>query len=190
MRRVVLMAILALALPIAAFANSIAVTNIGGTISQNGSGGLTLSGSTIIHFGNTVGSNLGTLSFSIDGPLATGDLQNGGTFSPGGTFTIAISGGPTYTGTFSSDTWISAITETAASTAHRASANWIGSTASRPEMNDRPFHFASTQPPIRRRGLGVRAEARRLAGARICRWRGTISSRCSVVSHSPSPARG
>jgi PEP-CTERM motif len=106
MRRVVLMAILALALPVAAFANSIAVTNIGGTISQNGSGGLTLSGSTIIHFGNTVGSNLGTLSFSIDGPLATGDLQNGGTFSPGGTFTIAISGGPTYTGTFSSATWI------------------------------------------------------------------------------------
>lgn len=107
MRRVILMAVLALALPVAAFANSIDIGNVGGTLSQNASGGLSLT-STVWKFGSQVNaSGLGTLTFSINGPLVSGDLQNGGTFATGGTFTISINGGPTYTGTFSGSapTW-------------------------------------------------------------------------------------
>jgi hypothetical protein len=45
--------LLALALPLAAFANSIDASNAGGVVSGN-SGGLTLTGSTLIKFGSTV----------------------------------------------------------------------------------------------------------------------------------------
>ncbi|OLE09986.1 MAG: hypothetical protein AUG89_13245 [Acidobacteria bacterium 13_1_20CM_4_56_7] len=69
MKRILWVVLLAsLALPLAAFAdNSVDFTNSGGTLS-GGSGGLTLSGSTLIAIngmnGLQTGSNLGTLSFS------------------------------------------------------------------------------------------------------------------------------
>lgn len=109
MRRVILMALLALALPVAAFAtSSVDFTNSGGTLVGTSSG-MSLSGSTLIAFGvngvtKTTG-NLGTLSFTT-GAL-TGSLATGGTFAAGGTFIIAGSGGvPSFNGTFSSPaTW-------------------------------------------------------------------------------------
>ena len=111
MRRVILLALLALALPVASFASSVDFTNSGGTLSGSSSG-LTLTGSELIAVkglggGGLVTGNLGTLSFTT-GAL-TGSLANGGTFAAGGTFTIAGNGtvfSNTFTGSFAGPvTW-------------------------------------------------------------------------------------
>src|SRR5215475_7340994 len=107
MRRVLILAVLALALPLMAYADSsIDVSNSGGTITGNASG-LSLSGSTLFKFGSAVGSNLGTVSFTT-GAFASGDAQMGGTLAAGGTFTITGNGtngvpnGVIFSGTFTS----------------------------------------------------------------------------------------
>ncbi|MBZ5720015.1 MAG: PEP-CTERM sorting domain-containing protein [Acidobacteriia bacterium] len=117
MRRVFLLTLLALALPMAAFANSsVDFTNSGGTLVGT-SGGMTLTNSTLIAVnglgggGLITGSNLGTVDFTT-GALTSGSLQMGGTFAAGGTFTITGNGtngvpnGVIFTGTFSGPvTW-------------------------------------------------------------------------------------
>src|SRR6516162_9359988 len=90
MRRVILLTLLAMGLPTAALANSIDFLNSGGTLSGNSSG-LALSGSTLIAVGSITGNDLGTVAFST-GALASGNLQMGGTFMAGGTFTITGNG--------------------------------------------------------------------------------------------------
>ena len=116
-KKLIVLAVLALALPMAAFASSqVDFTNSGGTLSGTNSG-LSLSGSTLIAVnglyggGLITGSNLGSLTFST-GALATGSLQMGGTFAAGGTFSIVGNGsngvpnGAIFTGTFSTPvTW-------------------------------------------------------------------------------------
>ena len=115
MKRILWVVLLAtLALPLAAFAdNSVDFTNSGGTLS-GGSGGLTLSGSTLIAIngmnGLQTGANLGTLSFST-GALASGNLQTSGTFAAGGTFTIVSNTlGTLFSGTFDSPVSWSVVT--------------------------------------------------------------------------------
>lgn len=117
MKRMLLLALLALALPLTAFASSsVDFTNSGGTLSGS-SDGLSLSGSALIAvngFGNlglVTGSNLGSVSFSTSS-LISGSLQMGGTFDAGGTFSITSSGmsglpsGSLFSGTFSGPvTW-------------------------------------------------------------------------------------
>ena|SRR5579863_3352325 len=103
-KHAILLALLALALPFAAFADSsVGFTNSGGTLSSSGtgtlsgtSGGLTLTGSTLIAVdglagGGLVTGNLGSVSFSTSG-LSTGSFQMGGTFAAGGTFDIVGNG--------------------------------------------------------------------------------------------------
>jgi PEP-CTERM motif-containing protein len=97
MRRILLMVLLALALPMAAFANnSVDFTNSGGTLSGS-SAGLTLSGSALIAVNGLNGmgvitGNLGTVSFST-GALTSGDMQTGtSTFAAGGSFVIMGNG--------------------------------------------------------------------------------------------------
>lgn len=108
-KKVVLLAVLALALPLAAFASSIDISNAGGTISGN-AGGLALTGSTLFKVGSAVGLNLGTLSFST-GAFTSGDAQNGGTLAAGGSFIITGNGtngvpnGVIFSGTFTSAKW-------------------------------------------------------------------------------------
>lgn len=109
-RTKILLALLVLALPLAAFAgSSVDFTNSGGTLSGSNSG-LTLGGSTLIAVnglggGLITGNNLGTLSFST-GALSSGSLQMGGTFAAGGTFMITGNGtdgiptGTLFTGAF------------------------------------------------------------------------------------------
>jgi hypothetical protein len=106
-KKVLLLAVLALALPLAAFADSqIDITNKGGTIT-GGASGLSLSGSVLISVGSAVGSNLGTLTFST-GSFLTGNAQQGGTLAGGGSFVITGNGtngvpnGVIFSGTFSS----------------------------------------------------------------------------------------
>ena len=114
MKKMLLLFLLALALPMAAFANnSVDFTNSGGTLSGS-SAGLSLTGSTLIAMGTGGGvitGNLGTLAFSTAG-LTGGNLQTGATFAAGGTFSITgngmngISNGVIFTGTFSGPvTW-------------------------------------------------------------------------------------
>jgi hypothetical protein len=109
-KKLVILAVLALALPLAAFANStIGVTNVGGTISGNSSG-LSLTGSVMAIYGGTLGSNLGSVTFTT-GAFTSGDAQHGGTLAPGGSFVITGNGtngvpnGVIFSGTFSSATW-------------------------------------------------------------------------------------
>jgi hypothetical protein len=111
MKKLVLLAVLALALPTAVFAgSSIDYTNSGGTLAGSNSG-LSLSGSVLIavngNGGLITGNDLGSVSFQT-GALSSGSLQNGGTFAAGGWFTITGNGsngvptGTLFTGTFSS----------------------------------------------------------------------------------------
>jgi hypothetical protein len=108
-KKVVLLAVLALALPIAASANSIDVSNRGGTIT-GGAGGFTVTSSTLIGVGTATGSNLGSLSFTT-GAFTSGNAQTGGTLGAGGTFVITGNGtngvpnGVIFSGSFSSATW-------------------------------------------------------------------------------------
>jgi hypothetical protein len=116
MKKIVTLLVLALALPFAAFAsNSVDFSNGGGILSGTSSG-LSLTGSTLFavdgYGGNGLitGSNLGSLTFST-AALATGSLEMGGRFDPGGSFTITSNGsnglpnGVLFSGTFSSATW-------------------------------------------------------------------------------------
>jgi PEP-CTERM motif len=111
-KKVLLLAVLALALPLAAFASSgVDVTNFGGTVTGSNAG-LSLTGSNIIMVnglyggGQDLGSNLGSFTFST-GALTSGSLQMGGTFAAGGSFMIMGNGtngvpnGVIFSGTFS-----------------------------------------------------------------------------------------
>lgn len=109
-RNVVLLVVLSLALPLAAFANSsIDIGNAGGVIAGNSSG-LSLTGSTLFKVGGIVGSNLGSLTFTT-GAFTSGDADTGGTLAAGGSFLITGNGtngvpnGVIFSGTFSSGTW-------------------------------------------------------------------------------------
>jgi hypothetical protein len=94
MRRAVLLAVLALALPIAAFADNVDFNASHGTLTGSNAG-LQLSGSTLIGitgaYGDPTG-NLGTVSFTT-GALLTGNLTTGATFSStGSTFSVMGNG--------------------------------------------------------------------------------------------------
>ena len=116
MKRMFWMVLLALALPMSAFAgSSVDFTNSGGTLTGT-SAGLSMSGSELIAVNGLNGmglvtGDLGSVSFST-GALTSGSLQMGGTFASGGSFVIdgngtnGIPNGAIFTGTFSSPvTW-------------------------------------------------------------------------------------
>jgi hypothetical protein len=111
MKKLLLLAVLALALPMAVFADSgVDYTNSGGTLAGSNSG-LTLSGSTLIAVkglnggGLITGNDLGSVTFAT-GARISGNLQMGGTFAGGGSFTITGNGtngipnGALFAGTF------------------------------------------------------------------------------------------
>ena len=111
MKKLLLLAVLALALPMAVFSYfGVDYTNSGGTLAGSNSG-LTLSGSTLIAVkglnggGLITGNDLGSVTFAT-GALISGDLQMGGTFAGGGSFTITGNGtngipnGALFAGTF------------------------------------------------------------------------------------------
>jgi hypothetical protein len=116
MKRMLWMVLLALALPISAFAgSSVDFTNSGGTLSGS-SAGLSLTGSELIAVNGLNGlglvtGDLGSVSFTT-GALTSGSLQMGGSFASGGTFVIdgngtnGIPNGAIFSGTFSGPvTW-------------------------------------------------------------------------------------
>jgi hypothetical protein len=94
MRRVVVFALLALALPIAAWASGIDIVNKHGNITFSNSG-IVSSGSQISEFNGkvaTAGHSLGTFSFAT-GALTSGSIWTGGTFSDVGSSILAIGNG-------------------------------------------------------------------------------------------------
>jgi PEP-CTERM motif len=113
MRRVLLLLLLAVALPATTWAKStIDLANRGGTITGSNAG-LSLTGSVLFAYGSVVGTDLGTVSFTT-GAFIKGDAAMGGTLAPGGTFMITCNGtngvpnGTIFSGTFSSSspvTW-------------------------------------------------------------------------------------
>ncbi|HVM93621.1 MAG TPA: PEP-CTERM sorting domain-containing protein [Terriglobales bacterium] len=108
MRRVVVIALLALALPMAVWADNITLTNQGGTISISASG-ITSKGSQLKSFNGIQappGKSLGSVSYST-GALLSGSIAAGGVFSSAGsTFDVIGKGnygqpkGPIFTGGF------------------------------------------------------------------------------------------
>ena len=97
MKRTLLLALLALALPMSVFAssNSVDFTNSGGTLTGSSSG-LSLSGSTLIAVNGLNGlglvtGSLGSVTFST-GSFASGNAQMGGTLNTGGSFVVWSSG--------------------------------------------------------------------------------------------------
>ena len=94
MRRVVVLALLALALPMAAWADGIVLTNQFGSISVSTSG-VTSTQSQLTSFNGITapkGHSLGTVSFST-GALVSGSLAAGGVFSATGSSFIVIGKG-------------------------------------------------------------------------------------------------
>lgn len=95
MKKIALLFLLALALPMAAFANnSVDFTNVGGTLSGS-SAGLSLTGSMLAVMGTNAGvvsGDLGSVSFSTGAMNVGGSLQQGATFASGGAFTIIGNG--------------------------------------------------------------------------------------------------
>ncbi len=95
MKRIILMALLAMALPLAAFADSsIEFTASGGTLAGT-SAGLSLSNTTLIGVNGIGGlglvtGSLGSVTFTT-GAL-TGSLQMGGSFAAGGSFMVTGNG--------------------------------------------------------------------------------------------------
>jgi hypothetical protein len=116
MKKILVLAVLALALPMAVFASSsIDYGNSGGVLTASTTGSLTLSGSDLSNIRDFPGgiicaSGCGSVSFTT-GALLTGSLAMGGTFADGGSITIMGSGmngaasGVLFTGTFSGLTW-------------------------------------------------------------------------------------
>ncbi len=108
MRRVVVLAILALALPLGAWAGTITLTNQYGTISVSNSG-IVSKGSELMSFNGITapkGHDLGYVNFTTGG-LTSGSWATGGTLSSvGSTFTITSMGkygqprGTIFTGSF------------------------------------------------------------------------------------------
>jgi len=115
MKRILLMALLAVAFPLAAFANSVEFSNMGGTLTGS-SAGLTLTGSElsgVVGLGGNgpVVGDLGTVTFTT-GSLLSGNLATDAVFNSGGSFTITGNGtngvpdGVLYSGSFTSTvTW-------------------------------------------------------------------------------------
>jgi hypothetical protein len=115
MRRVVFLAILALALPMAAWADGIDLTNEFGSLSISSSG-ISSRGSELKSFNGITapaGHSLGSVSFTT-GALASGSIRYGGTFSATGSSFVVIGVGKygEPKGTIFSGTFVGPITWT------------------------------------------------------------------------------
>ena len=117
--RFALSGILALVLfsPALSLANSVDLTNHGGSLTSS-AGGLSLTGSTLVSINSSNGlltGDLGTVAFST-GALASGSQQMGARYAAGGSFVITGNGsdgiekGVIFSGTFNSPVALSLIT--------------------------------------------------------------------------------
>ncbi len=123
MRRVVVLTLLALALPIAAWANGIDLTNQFGSISISNSG-ISSTGSELTSFNGFTAPakhSMGSVSYTT-GALLTGSIAGGGTFdSAGSSFVVIGNGhyGVPVKGTLFSGSFVGPITWTLVSQTHQ-----------------------------------------------------------------------
>ena len=113
MRRVLVLALLAMALPMAAWADGINLMNQFGSISISAAG-ITSIHSQLRQFNNVnTGHSLGSVSFST-GALLTGSIAAGGTFSDAGSTFLVVGKGPDvpHKGTIFSGSFVGPITWT------------------------------------------------------------------------------
>jgi PEP-CTERM motif len=115
MKRALVLALLALALPMAAWADGIDLVNQFGSISISTSG-ITSTGSQLKQFNGVIaapGHSLGSVSFST-GALTSGSILSGGTFSDVGSSFIVTGKGPQvpHKGTIFSGSFVGPITWT------------------------------------------------------------------------------
>jgi len=142
MKKILVLAVLALALPMAVFASSsIDYSNSGGMLTGSATAGLTLSGSDLSQIrafpsGTIIcGSACGSLTFTT-GALVSGSLAMGGTFASGGSFTIIGSGmngapsGVLFTGAFTGPTTWSLLTDASGNHSYTLQGTLSGTTAS------------------------------------------------------------
>ena len=147
MKKILLLAALALALPMAVFADSIDYSNSGGTLTASAGSAptLTLSGSDLTEIrgfpgSQITGNDLGSVSFTT-GALISGSLssQTAGviaTFAAGGTFMITgngSNGAPTgviFTGVFSTPVTVTLVTNADGTHNYQLSGSLSGTTAS------------------------------------------------------------
>jgi len=111
MRRVVVIALLALALPMSLWAGTITLVNERGTISISTSG-ISSKGSQLVQYNGIQappGHSLGSVSYGT-GALTSGSIQAGGTFSSAGSYFDVVGKGnygqpkgPIFTGGFTGD---------------------------------------------------------------------------------------
>jgi hypothetical protein len=141
MKRILLLAVLALALPTAVFAGSnIDFTNSGGVLSGS-SGVLTLSGSTLIAVnglggGLITGNNLGSVAFQTGAETSFSATTGNYTFAAGGWFKITGNGmdgvpnGAIFTGTFSGPVSLALVSSANGTNIYDLSGALSGTTAS------------------------------------------------------------
>jgi hypothetical protein len=109
-KKLLLMAALLLALPIAAFADSDTTYTTDGGLLWADSHGLIVGSATIVDINGVAGTNLGTLNFSTGLMNAPGSVLSGASFRPGTSGSVSITdslGGVVFSGAFGSNsTWV------------------------------------------------------------------------------------
>ena len=106
-KKILLMLVLALALPMAAYADGISYTTNGGNLWAS-SYGLQVTDATVVNINGVTGANLGTVAFSTGLMNAPGSVLSGATFrpSPGAVTITGSDGGALFTGAFNQNsTW-------------------------------------------------------------------------------------
>jgi hypothetical protein len=115
--KLLLLVVLALALPMAAFADSETFTSTGGLLTGD-SGGLVLTNAVLTSFGTNgtvVTGTLGTVSFQTGVLTGNTNINGGGPFNAGGTITVTgngtngVANGVLFTGSFSQGTWTATV---------------------------------------------------------------------------------
>jgi len=162
MRRVVVIALLALALPMAVWADNITLTNQGGTISISASG-ITSKGSQLKSFNGIQappGKSLGSVSYST-GALLTGSIAAGGTFSSAGsTFDVIGKGnygqpkGPIFTGGFTGDIAWTLVSQTGQKLVYTLSGDLSGQLYNGVMVTGQTSQTITTHPGQLAKGIG------------------------------------
>jgi hypothetical protein len=148
MRRVLVLALLALVLPIAAWASGIDLVNKGGTISISNAG-ITSKGSQLAQFNGIVapaGHSLGSVSYST-GALLSGNIMTGATFSSvGSSFVVTGKGnfgqpkGVIFNGAFTGNVSWTLVSHNGQTLTFQLSGNISGT-----DFNGRLVHGTTTQ---------------------------------------------
>ena len=162
MRRVLIISLLALALPMSVWATNISLTNQRGTISISDSG-ITSKGSQLTSFNGIQappGKSLGSVSYST-GALVSGSIAAGGIFSSAGsTFDVIGKGnygepkGPIFTGGFTGDINWTLVSQTPSKLVYSLSGSLAGQLYNGVMVTGSTTQTITTHPGQLNQGIG------------------------------------